>query len=587
MERNGDQILVKAPLTSFNKMGEVPGAVVNAKERTWTLPLTWASCVVMRGIFGSELDVGVDLASWVQRERSTRLDLALQLREMEDLPESQHRPLLPGMEHKPWQCPGTEFLMLGDALLGDDMRLGKTAEIMAAIKHMGSRVLPFLILAPPNVKRVWGDHFERWLPEANVQVPKPGLAAAEKAIKAVQEGESQGVVLHYEIIPLVSRLVGYGSEKLKACKDCLPGSNIQASKCHIHKKILNQVKFKLVVADEVHRISEPGVQTRAVWAVSREADIRWGSTGTLPAEDPDRFWCIFNFISPQEFPVKGKFRDRYANVVKDPWTGFEVSKDWREDRREELEKIYLPRYIRRTKRMVHDFKEPERILLQPEMTPKQAAAYKQLKNTLMAEVEGGIFWTDSPLQKMGRLRQLASAYGELTEEVDEEGKIKVGMVLAEPSSKLDALEDYLENTLEKDSAAVIMAEQKQLIELAATRLGGKATKLVGNMTQSARDRAIDDFQEGRVPYILCTTASGGEGIKLDRADTMIVLQTPWSRITNEQMEDRHYMEGRVSLIVSMITPGTVDEKVPLALEEKNQKYESLIRDKEMLKKWLT
>lgn len=294
-------------------------------------------------------------------------------------------------------------------------------------------------------------------------------------------------------------------------------------------------------------------------------------------EEPDRFWSIMNFVAPSEYPSKSKFLDRYAIMEPDPWSGFMKSVGWRKEMKPELDKFWQPRFIRRPKRAVLDVVEPEKFIVECEMTPKQAKAYKDLKTMLMAELDGGIFWVDNPGSKMQRLRQLASAYGELLEDNK--------MVLSEPSSKLDALEDRL--SVMGTDPVVIFAEQAQLIELAAARLGDRAVKLVGGMSDTAAENSINAFMGGDVQFILSTAATGGEGISLNVADTLFYLQRPWSRVLNKQTEERIFMEGRASFFFDFITPGTVEEKVPVSLAEKDAKFETLVMDEETVRKWLS
>lgn len=584
-DRNEDVILVSAPSTYYDELKAVPGARFYHQESRWKLPLTYASCITLRGVFGSKLRVGDNLKQWATQELEVRITPALDLRNAPDA----DFPHYPDEDWNlyPYQRSAAKFMSINRfALNGDDMRIGKTPTTIRTLRQLhdeGVDIFPAVIIAPINVRRVWKTKFEQFWPEVDVQMPKSGIAAAEKAIAAT----TQVLLLHYEIIPLVSRLHPYGAEALRLCKECLPEvldkdgetvpNNLQPSKCQVHLKSMNQVHWKAVVADEAHRITEPTAQmTRAIWQISRDANVRFGLTGT-PPEDPDRLWCLMNFISPDEYPAKGRFRDRYVNSEINPWSGFMESKGWKVERRDELDKFFLPRFIRRPKTVVHNFVPAVRELIEPEMTPKQAKAYKDLKAKMIAEVDGGVFWVDNPAVKMTRLRQLACAYGE----VDDENNFR----LTEPSHKLDALDELFRSL--GDESVVVFAEQSQLIRLAAARLGDKAVVLDGDTSESARIAAEERFQSGEVKYILCTTGTGGEGISLDRADILVFLQRPFSRLAVAQAEDRIYTEGRTSLIIDIQTPDTVEEKVLASLAKKDAMFEELVRDEETVRQWLS
>lgn len=589
LDISGDSkhIAVQTPLTTYDEMKSVPGSAYDRKNERWTLPLTMSSCVTMRGVFGSRLQVEQPLAQLTRSWAHTNAQIQ-SLRYSQD---TSFPAAYLGEEPKlyDYQKVGAKFLTLAKyALLGDDMRVGKSPQAIRALRYLhstGEQVLPALIVAPPNVKNVWKDHLQTFWPDVQVHVPKSGIAAAEKAAAAVKENPESILVLHYEVIPLLSNLIAWGgSGKLKACKDCNESSTLLPSKCEVHKKVLNSIDWKTVIADEVHRIGSPSaLMTRAMWRVSQNATLRWGLTGT-PPEDPDRLWTVMHFISPEEYPGKGKFQDRYVRTEINPYSGFPESLGWKEETRKEFDRFFQPRFLRRPRSVVHDVIEPQKFMLEPEMTPKQAKAYKDLKATMMAELENGLFWADSPGSKMARLRQLASAYGEIEEVEREDGTIKQNLILSEPSSKLDALEELIEELGE--GQYVVFSEQSQLIELAATRYGDKAVKLVGGMSDNARKDSITRFQSGDIRIILCTTAAGGEGISLNAADTLIFLQRPWSRKDNEQSEQRIYKEGRPSFLFELRTPNTVEEKVSQTLAEKGVRFEELVKDADTVREWL-
>lgn len=92
----GDVITLDVPHRETHLAKQVPGARfhVRADEHShqshFTLPLSWASCVGLRGVFGPELKVDPELGKWAKNEIETRIQPALDLRNMLELPED-HR----------------------------------------------------------------------------------------------------------------------------------------------------------------------------------------------------------------------------------------------------------------------------------------------------------------------------------------------------------------------------------------------------------------------------------------------------------------------------------------------------------------
>lgn len=71
---------VSSQYTEGPLIREVPGSRY-AKDAGWRIPLSWPSCVMMRGLFGQKLTVGPKLAEWSQEVMGDRLSPALRLRE--------------------------------------------------------------------------------------------------------------------------------------------------------------------------------------------------------------------------------------------------------------------------------------------------------------------------------------------------------------------------------------------------------------------------------------------------------------------------------------------------------------------------
>ena len=616
-------IALTAPTTAGPVVHQIPGVRHNSQRQLWLLPLSWATCVTMRGVI-PDLQVGPALAAWAQRERATRIDPSLALRTEQDVPPTEElgqvidlvegrvgseaaRDAAAPPHLRPYQRAGSAFLATaGSALLGDVMRLGKTPQVIRSLQILdrkkGDRALPALIMCPNSVKNEWARQLDIWWPGVRYVVAGSGTPAARRAIKEVEEREADILIINFEAVANVSRLAGYGSISLRGCVDCDPMLALAAetwdnadpderartrpgapSRCERSDKELNLIDWATVVADEVHHIEEPNTkQTRAAWYVMHQADHRFGLTGT-PSSDPGKFWSLLHAIAPDEFPVKGKYVDRYVLTQPNFFSGFNDTIGYRAETREELNRIVQPRFLRRTWEMVFpDELPPIYMARHAELSGKQKKAYDAFRKELLAEVDGGLIWTSNPLTKLLRLRQLASAYAEATPDG--------GLILSEPSSKLDVLDEVLEEL--GPIPVVIFAESKQLIKLAGARLEKAGNRTFGYVTgdedAEARALAVASFQTGVSNTLLGTVAAGGEGIAMDAADTVIFLQRPWSEKLNEQAEMRIRMPGvgAHTTIIDIMTEGTVDERVALVLSEKSAMLQELVQDEKTLREWL-
>ena len=226
------------------------------------------------------------------------------------------------------------------------------------------------------------------------------------------------------------------------------------------------------------------------------------------------------------------------------------------------------------------------------LSGKQRTAYNQMEKEMIAKVDGGTIVAENSLTASLRLRQLASAYGEVISQIDWSGltpkdygklldTVDGQVKLSEPSSKLDELEVVLQE-LGPDRQAVIFAESRQLIELAAARLPDDSYGFVtGAVSLQERAASIARFQAGELKYMLVTTSAGGEGITLTAADVAIFLQRPWSAVANKQCEDRLHrigQKGQSVTYIDLVTSGTVEEQVFEALERKAGRLQDVVQD---------
>jgi SNF2 family DNA or RNA helicase len=211
--------------------------------------------------------------------------------------------------------------------------------------------------------------------------------------------------------------------------------------------------------------------------------------------------------------------------------------------------------------------------------------------------ETGRTVASSPMIQHLRLGQFASAYAELyTEMVKDpetgEKKPKVKVRLTEPSNKLDALDEVLDEIRGKSVA--VFAASRQLIELAAARFDKRPevtyTKLVGGQSSEERTASIARFQNGKVQVMLATIQAGGTGVTLTKASVLVFLNRTWSNIENMQAEDRVYRIGSEVhdnvTIVDIITRGTVEEKQREILGDKQGRSDEFTRDREAMIKLL-
>jgi SNF2 family DNA or RNA helicase len=594
---SGKHIILRAEWRFKELVKSLPGASWSPKEEVWRIPLSWASCLALRSTFKADLEIGPDLTAWASNERTVRVDPSMAMRDVENDDEGD-------ADLFPHQRAGVKYLAIAErALLADEPGLGKTAQAIRTLKKLhdeGKQVFPALIVCPNSLKKNWEREFTRWWPEVNVQVIR-GTAVQRRhqfdlfINPKEDEPQPQVAVINWESLRTHSRLAPYGSISLARCPDC-GGENpaVTVTRCEVHPRELNQIEFHSVVADEIHRSKDPkSKQTRALWSATGNARFRYALTGTPIANNVLDLWSILHWISPEEWPSKSKWLDRFVDTMLNAFGGMMVI-GVKAQMDQEFHATIDPRMRRMLKARVLPWL-PE-IMFQRrdvEMSAKQKKAYEQMRDHMIAELEESteLMTAPSVLTQTLRLLQFASSYA--TMEVDEEtGETKT--TLAEPSCKIDALMDDIDNGDFGDDSVAVSAVSRQLIDLLSARLtkaGIAHGRITGGQTDEERQQAVDDFQAGKIKWILFTVQAGGVGITLTAARRMVRLQRPWSLVDDKQALDRvHRIGSEIHdsiLVTDYVTEGTIEERVVDVLDTKAENFEQVVRDRDKLKDMLT
>jgi SNF2 family DNA or RNA helicase len=134
---------------------------------------------------------------------------------------------------------------------------------------------------------------------------------------------------------------------------------------------------------------------------------------------------------------------------------------------------------------------------------------------------------------------------------------------------------------------------RQLIDLLSAELDKLKIPhglITGAQNEDERQQAVDDFQSGKIKWILFTAQAGGVGITLTAARRLVMLQRPWSLVDYKQALDRVHRIGSeihdsIS-IIDYVTEGTIEERVIQVLDAKADNFEEIVRDKAQLLKML-
>jgi len=432
---------------------------------------------------------------------------------------------------------------------------------------------PTLVVAPLAVHDHWERHFLALGWEEQNVLPINSFASRDMFLSCIEMEchDNDVFIINWDLLrmPKVNSTRRYFSTDLYHAIIGEKGWPMKRRKPWFH-----------VIADEAHRAKNKDVQQTKVL---KQINTRFKTalTGTPIANTPPDLWSLLNWLDPKEFSSYWRWYERYSNY----------GIDWRADPRnpEKLVqyKVYMgPKNVESLKRRIEPFTAvrgrevrpqlpPRNVELHVDLDPKQRRAYDTMKKHFVAwlgEAEDSPLTASNAISKLQRLQQLAIAHADvdLTKIVKKgatpkefEEVWKVHLTMQDPSSKLDALMQLLEDN--PDEQFVVFSQFRGAIDLLSIRLehaGISYGKILGGQSADERRAAISTFADGRSRVIAGTISAGGEGIDgLQRASALVFVDRDWTTTRNDQAIGRLDRFGQSNQVVvyDIIARNTVDQ----------------------------
>lgn len=412
--------------------------------------------------------------------------------------------------------------------LADDMGLGKTLQAIAMLARIYPKVKsPSLVVMPKSLLFNWQNEIARFAPQLTAYTYYGTERNLEEARRA------QVILTTYAIVR----------------------NDIQA---------FSKAKFHYVILDESQNIKNVAAQvSQAVFLLQTEH--RLALSGTPVENNLTELYSLFRFLNPTMFGSLEDFNSRYT---------YPVQRDGDKEVLASLRRKIFPFMLRRLKKDVLQ-ELPERIeqTLYVEMEPEQAKYYEQRRTYYYELIQRNIAAEGIQksqfvmFQALNELRRIASVPESMTD----------GQIV---SPKLELLVDAVTETVENGHKVVIFFNYIAGIELVGERLDACGIDFA-SMTGSTHDRkgVVDRFQhDPKCRVLLMTLKTGGVGLNLTAADTVFIFEPWWNRAAEEQAVNRLHRFGQTSNVLSysMVTKGTIEEKIRLLQEQKAELFAGLI-----------
>jgi SNF2 family DNA or RNA helicase len=197
------------------------------------------------------------------------------------------------------------------------------------------------------------------------------------------------------------------------------------------------------------------------------------------------------------------------------------------------------------------------------LTKEQRKIYDQMKKSAMAVLNGKVTSTMTVLTQLMRLHQITCGHFTADD----------GSTQLIPSNRITELMNALE---EIEGKAIIWANYQKditsIMESIANVYGpGSVVDYYGLTPQEERQDNIRKFQnDSKCRFLVGTPQTGGYGITLTQANTVIYYSNGYDLEKRLQSEDRAHRIGQKKNVtyVDLICEDTIDEKIVKALRDK-------------------
>lgn len=345
-------------------------------------------------------------------------------------------------------------------------------------------------------------------------------------------------------------------------------TNIETLRDAVFIKYLNELtksgEIGMVIIDEIHKCKNPSSKQGA--SIQKlQSYYKMGLTGTPLMNNPIDVFNVMKWLGAEHHTLT-QFKERYCIVDSfNQITGYRNLAELRD-----LVNDYM---LRRTKDEVLDLPEKIRVTEYVDMNSKQAKIYKEVLTKLVQDIDK-VKLMPNPLAETIRLRQATGSPSILTTQ-----EIK--------SCKFERCIEIVNECIEQGRSCVVFSNWEKVIEPLFKELSkvSKCNLVTGETADKFKE--IEDFMNySGASVILGTIGALGTGFTLTKADTVIFLDSPWTRAEKDQAEDRCHRIGAKSTVTiyTLVAKGTVDERIEELIESKGELADYVVDGKPMKSK---
>ncbi|KAE8349867.1 PHD/FYVE-zinc-finger like domain-containing protein [Aspergillus coremiiformis] len=431
-----------------------------------------------------------------------------------------------------------------NAILADEMGLGKTIQVIGLFATLieDHKCWPFLVVVPNSTCPNWRKEIKAWVPSIRVVTYYGSSFSRQLAQKHEMFNE--------------------GSHELR-CHVVVTSYETMTSDAS--RRVLAKIPWAGLVVDEGQRLKND--KSQLYESLSRiRFPFKLLLTGTPLQNNTRELFNLLQFCDPTKNAEN--LEDEYGILSKENIP--------------ELHNLIRPFFLRRTKAQVLTFLPPVvQIIVPVSMSVVQKKLYKSIlaKNPQLIKA---IFQRSNDNQgpKQTERQNLNNILMQLrkclchpfiySRAIEEQtaNAAAAHRQLVEAAGKLQLLEIMLPKLKERGHRVLIFSQflgNLDIVEDFLDGLGLLHRRLDGRLTSLEKQKMIDQYNAEDSPYFafLLSTRSGGVGINLATADTVIIMDPDFNPHQDMQALSRAHRIGQKNkvLVFQLMTRGSAEEKI--------------------------
>ncbi len=444
----------------------------------------------------------------------------------------------------PYQKRGVEFATFREGvIIADEMGLGKTLQALSAA-IMKKKIFGFtktLIICPASLKDQWKKEIEKFSDEKAVVVQgKP-----EEREEIYANSDAFFVIINYET----------------TLRD---------------QQAINRMDPDFIILDEAQRIKNYTTRTAsAVKALRRKHALV--ITGTPIENRLIDLFSIMDFVEPEFLTPLWEFS--YQHCYFDEQKKNRISGYYNLQNLKERIKPFL---LRRQKRDVIKELPTVQEFDVPVGMHRQQAEYHASYAQGVAKIIRKKVLTPYDLQRLQLLLANMRMVCDSTFLIDKETHF---------SPKLEELKHILTEKLDVKNSkrkVIIFSEWVKMLGLIGKMLreiGIGYTELTGKVPIKKRQALVEKFFEDEDCQVFLSTESGGSGLNLQVADTVINFELPWNPAKKNQRIgriDRLGQRNEKLTVINLVTQNSIETRIATGIILKQSLFDGVLDERSRL-----